>query len=75
MKGSCEHGNEPWGSIKCWQIREILLYEEHYIEFSPGRSNVMLRTFGETFGTDLVPHGLTDVNGPCLTSQWTVIRT
>jgi hypothetical protein len=21
-KGSCEHGNEPSGSIKCWEIHE-----------------------------------------------------
>jgi hypothetical protein len=22
--GSCEHGNEPSGSIKCWEILEYL---------------------------------------------------
>jgi hypothetical protein len=24
MKGSCEHGNEPSGSIKCWEVLEWL---------------------------------------------------
>jgi hypothetical protein len=23
-RGSCEHGNEPLGSIKCWEILEWL---------------------------------------------------
>jgi hypothetical protein len=22
VKGSCEHGNEPTGSIKCWEVLE-----------------------------------------------------
>jgi hypothetical protein len=22
VEGSCECGNEPWGSIKCWQVLE-----------------------------------------------------
>jgi hypothetical protein len=22
VKGSCEHGNEPLGSIKCWEVLE-----------------------------------------------------
>jgi hypothetical protein len=25
VEGSCEHGNEPSGSIKCWEVREWLL--------------------------------------------------
>jgi hypothetical protein len=25
VKGSCEHGNEPTGSIKCWEVLEWLL--------------------------------------------------
>jgi hypothetical protein len=24
VEGSCEHGNEPSGSIKCWEILEWL---------------------------------------------------
>jgi hypothetical protein len=24
VKGSCEHGNEPAGSIKCWEVHEWL---------------------------------------------------
>jgi hypothetical protein len=24
VEGSCEHGNEPLGSIKCWEILEQL---------------------------------------------------
>jgi hypothetical protein len=24
MEGSCEHGNEPSGSIKCWEALETL---------------------------------------------------
>jgi hypothetical protein len=24
VEGSCEHGNEPLGSIKCWQVLEWL---------------------------------------------------
>jgi hypothetical protein len=24
LAGSCEHGNEPSGSIKCWQVLEWL---------------------------------------------------
>jgi hypothetical protein len=24
VEGSCEHGNEPSGSLKCWEIREWL---------------------------------------------------
>jgi hypothetical protein len=23
VEGSCEHGNEPSGSIKCWEICEL----------------------------------------------------
>jgi hypothetical protein len=25
VEGSCEHGNEPSGSIKCWEVLEWLL--------------------------------------------------
>jgi hypothetical protein len=31
MEGSCEHGNEPSGSIKCWEILEWLT-EWHLIK-------------------------------------------
>jgi hypothetical protein len=24
LEGSCEHGNEPSGSIKCWEVLEYL---------------------------------------------------
>jgi hypothetical protein len=24
VEGSCEHGNEPSGSIKCWEVLEWL---------------------------------------------------
>jgi hypothetical protein len=24
VEGSCEHGNEPSGSLKCWEILEYL---------------------------------------------------
>jgi hypothetical protein len=24
VEGSCEHGNEPLGSVKCWEILEWL---------------------------------------------------
>jgi hypothetical protein len=24
VKGPCEHGNEPPGSIKCWEVLELL---------------------------------------------------
>jgi hypothetical protein len=24
VEGSCEHGNEPSGSIKCWEVLESL---------------------------------------------------
>jgi hypothetical protein len=24
VKGSCEHGNEPLGSVGCWEVREYL---------------------------------------------------
>jgi hypothetical protein len=24
LRGSCEHGNEPSGSIKCWEVLEQL---------------------------------------------------
>jgi hypothetical protein len=24
-EGSCEHGNEPSGSVKCWEVLEHLL--------------------------------------------------
>jgi hypothetical protein len=24
VEGSCEHGNEPSGSIKCWEVLERL---------------------------------------------------
>jgi hypothetical protein len=24
VKGSCEHGNEPSGSVKCWEVLEWL---------------------------------------------------
>jgi hypothetical protein len=23
VEGSCEHGNEPSGSIKCWEVLEV----------------------------------------------------
>jgi hypothetical protein len=22
VEGCCEHGNEPWGSLKCWEVLE-----------------------------------------------------
>jgi hypothetical protein len=25
VEGSCEHGNEPSGSIKCWQVLEFII--------------------------------------------------
>jgi hypothetical protein len=28
VKGSCEHGNKPWGSIKCWKILELAAPQE-----------------------------------------------
>jgi hypothetical protein len=34
MEGSCEHGNEPSGSIKCWELLEWL----HIGSFSKGLS-------------------------------------
>jgi hypothetical protein len=24
VEGSCEHGNEPSGSVKCWEIHGLL---------------------------------------------------
>jgi hypothetical protein len=24
VEGSCEHGNEPSGSLKCWEVSECL---------------------------------------------------
>jgi hypothetical protein len=35
MEGSCEHGNEPSGSIKCWEILEYLHNWQFLVKDSP----------------------------------------
>jgi hypothetical protein len=34
MDGSCEHGGEPSGSIKCWEILQYLS-ELRFLKVSP----------------------------------------
>jgi hypothetical protein len=31
VESSCEHGNEPSGSIKCWEVLEIALDDLLYL--------------------------------------------
>jgi hypothetical protein len=43
VEGSCEHGNEPSGSIKCWEVLEWLHnWRLHSLTWPPrGVNNLM----------------------------------
>jgi hypothetical protein len=45
MEGSCEHGNETSGSIKCWKsLEELHNWQLHKKGSAPGSLVSLLRT-------------------------------
>jgi hypothetical protein len=54
VEGSCEHGNEPSGSIKCWEVlsectiggfSKGLSSTSEYVKVKPGRSLWVLPSY------------------------------
>jgi hypothetical protein len=51
--GSSEHGNEPWGSIKCWGLFEWL-NDWRFLKDSALRVNSLVSLFATVAQTDTV---------------------